>query len=258
VIGPDGSGRTNLTNSPEWEEVSPAWSPDGTRVAFTRFGEGHFDSDIFVMDGDGTGEVQLTATPNRHKFDPAWSPEGTQIAYSQPNRVGTSDLFVMNADGTGQTNLSMTHESDELTPAWSPDGTLIAFDMDGEIFVVAPDGTGLTQLNDRPGLASDPAWSPDGRRIVFVGTTYRGGHSSVDLYVMRADGRGVKRLIDPPRGLHATSPAWSPDGTKIVFVLTRISPYRQFLHIMDADGTNSTRLRGSENCLHPDWQPIGA
>jgi len=123
AMNADGTGRTNLTNSPQ-DEVSPVWSPDGTKVAFVRYQRWTPDQgwipDIWVMNSDGSGQDRITSG----EF-PAWSPDGSKIAFSLI--VGnTHDVLVMNADGSGQTNLTNSPQ-DEISPDWSPDGTKIAY-----------------------------------------------------------------------------------------------------------------------------------
>ncbi len=91
TMNPDGSDRQRLTSG---ADIEPAWSPDGTQIAFTRF-YGATQGEIFVMNADGSNQRRLTANANdRH---PAWSPDGTKIAFS--SRFG---LIIMNADGSNQ------------------------------------------------------------------------------------------------------------------------------------------------------------
>jgi TolB protein len=99
---------------------SPAWSPDGSRIAFA---SGGVQSDIHVMDADGTGVAQLTDDPG-HDGAPSWSPDGTKIAFisnrsGNPLVDGTLAIYVMNADGTGVEQLTNDAAYDA---AWSPAG----------------------------------------------------------------------------------------------------------------------------------------
>ncbi len=215
----DGTGVTQLTT--DLDAFNAAWSPDGTRIAFTRIINGAFD--IFVMNADGTGVTKLTSSSpassrkpvwcrDRIAFysdregdnDPTWSPSCGQIAFTS-KRDGFWQIYVINADGTGEKRLSDARASDEF-PAWSPDGSRIAFtsSRDGyyEIYVINADGTGLTRLTGDTAGNRFAEWSPDGRRIAF--TSDRGG--SDDVYVMNADGTNVIRVTND----RATDwgPAW--------------------------------------------------
>src|SRR5215216_6217269 len=109
VMNADGSYRTYLTSSPDWED-QPAFSPDGSKIAYVR------QEDVWVMNANGGAQTNLTQ--NRTTDDtPAWSPDGSKIAF-ETYRDGDWEIYVMNADGSGQTNLTR-HAGPESEPAWS-------------------------------------------------------------------------------------------------------------------------------------------
>ena len=168
VVNADGDGAANLTSDHETlgegRAVCPAWSPDGTHIAFAgRPGGESGDLEIWVMDADGASITQLTDNLDSEGC-PLWSPDGTRLLYTIYRDLGdlfpASEIWVMHADGTGQRMLAETGES----PSWSPDSTRIAYvsdrDGDREIFVMQADGTNQTQLtfNNDEDLA--PVWSP--------------------------------------------------------------------------------------------------
>ena len=270
VVRPDGPGHS----------AYPAWSPDGSRIAFTSDRDGSVD--IYAMNADGSGVTRLT---NDRAWDlvPAWSPDGSRIALIS-NRDAFAgrggDFFlnfrvhVMNADGSGVTRLT-SGSAFETTPAWSPDGSRIAFasnrdaselrddDLAGtQIYVMNADGSGVTRLTGAS-EASDysPAWSPDGSRIAFASDRGDSQRVNSDIYVMNADGSGITRLTgnsDWDDGF----PAWSPDGSRIAFMSTRDDSRREMfsIYLMNADGSGVTRLTGSsewEDAV-PAWSPDGS
>ena len=97
-----GTGIVNLTRSPGGDE-QPAWSPDGTRIAFSRHFQGN--SDIYAMNSDGTGQTNLTNLAGLNR-DHAWSPDGERLLFTRFRELA-SEVYVMNSDGTGQTNLDL-------------------------------------------------------------------------------------------------------------------------------------------------------
>ena len=114
----DGSGQTNLTSNPV-NDYGPAWSPDGTRIAYTSAHGSGLAPEVFVMNADGSGQTALTNDP-AFDWDPTWSPDGTKIAYMN-GRLAPSiqaDVFVMNADGSGQINVTKNPAIIEYQPAW--------------------------------------------------------------------------------------------------------------------------------------------
>ena len=117
VANADGSGARNLTNATSYDDDGASWSPDGTKIAFTRYFGGA--GEIYVMNADGSGLVNLTNDPS-NDAEPTWSPDGTKIAFST-NRGPTGDMeiFVMNANGTNPVNLTNSPANDS-DPDWQP------------------------------------------------------------------------------------------------------------------------------------------
>jgi len=162
VVDADGTDATRLTESPGFESA-PAFSPDGTKIAFMSDRDG--DNEIFVMNSDGSDPTNIT---NNTTYDaaPSWSPDGSKIAI-QSVRGGTdNEVVVMGSDGSSPTNLTSSAEVDDYDPAFSPDGRRIAFssnrDGDGELYAIdAADGSNIARLTDGPTLGLDPDWQPN-------------------------------------------------------------------------------------------------
>ena len=146
---------------------TPAWSPDGRKIAFVSRRDGN--SEIYVINADGSGQENLTQHPARDSH-PSWSRDGRKLAFVS-RRDGNSEIYVMNADGSAQENLTRQPANDSH-PSWSPDGRKLAFvsrrDGNSDIYVMNADGSGLRNVTRAPSNDLDPAWSPDGRAIAFV------------------------------------------------------------------------------------------
>ena len=201
VVNRDGSGLVRLTDSPEADD-NPAWSPDGSKIAFRSFRDGRL-GDIWVMSANGSSPVNLTPDPLPAVTDerrPAWSPDGTYIAFAS-NRGGTLDIWTMRSDGSDL--LQVTKDPDyDTEPTWSPTGTQIAFrrsnDDISDLMVVGARGNRLTRLS-APGHELMPSWSPNGRIIAY--SQFSPSGRNPQIYTVRPDGS--------ERMLRTTNPTWN-------------------------------------------------
>ena len=207
------TGRTtNLTRN-EVDDEDPAWSPDGTTIAFSSSRDGN--EELYAMRGDGSDLRRLTRTPEP-EFEPAWSPDGTRLAFTSAVRDAEGSeyhaVFVMNRDGTGRRRISAVDE-DASHPSWSPDGTHLAVQSGGtelgRVVIVSVDGGDRREL--RPVDVGEPAWSPDGARIAF--THFREQLNTSDVWVVGVDGTNARKIAT-----FASTPAWSPDGSRLAVV----------------------------------------
>ncbi len=199
VANADGSGKRRLAHAISYVpnpfgagkggHATPAWSPDGRKIAFMSNRDG--SEEIYLVNLDGSGLVNPTRSRGRDNR-PMWSPNGRLIAF-RSDRDGNGEVYVMNADGSGVRRLTRNPASDG-GPVWSPDGRKLLFVRfrhgNSDIYVMNRDGSGQRNLTPeaRPArIARDgsPAWSPDGRFIAFLSERDSTGR----IYVMTADGR---------------------------------------------------------------------
>jgi Tol biopolymer transport system component len=163
VANVDGTGVRPLFNNPG--DHSPAWSPDGSKIAFISERDGR--ARLYLMNADGSGEHPLTDhAGDDHRggsqasfvYDP-WSPDGTRIAFDY-DAIGEWGTYVINADGSGLTRLS---DHPTWFNGWSSSGDRIAFTdrrVPNDVYVVNADGTGLFNLTDSSFDDSDAVWVP--------------------------------------------------------------------------------------------------
>ena len=247
VVNADGTERVRLTRNPA-EEFSPAWSPDGTKIAFSRFTNSHFQ--IFVMEADGSGATQLTFD-DAAATGAAWSPDGTRIAYTRC--ADSCDVYVMDADGKNARRLTYGDPPGDESPTWSPDGRSIAFaDIDG-IFAIGPGGGAWSRVTAGPADDAHPDWSPRGDEIAFDGSR---GLFNGDIYVVGLTGKGMHQLTNS--AALDSNPSWSPDGRRVAFMRKANRKVQARLWVVNADGTQPTNLGAiGDSYSAPSWSPDG-
>jgi hypothetical protein len=247
TIGADGLDLRQLTTPPpppdefsrgdEW----PAWSPDGTRLAFVRYDR------IFVADRDGGNAVPLTPDTLFDQALPRWSPDGRSILFLLG--FGSDDgapLFSINADRTGLHRVPITipDAGGLVWFSWAPNGRRLAVvasrgifccSPEHQVWLINPDGTGAREVTDEGSsiFSRSLEWSPDGSRLLLIG-----------------NGISIKDTLDTPRRKIFTrdaifgSAAWSPDGTRLVFSMELFGDEStgDKLYVINSDGSGLIQL----------------
>jgi Tol biopolymer transport system component len=236
-----------------------AWSPDGSRIAFTR-GNNAGDDKVWVENADGTSVFPLEIGGGGAKRHPTWSPDSSKIAYAVVKNE-PEQIFIAPALGGLGTPLAngKGHE-----PNWSPDGSKISFDayQSGsssyvDLHVVNADGSGAPlTVPDQYTQWTFSSWSPDGGRLAYRST----GITGATVYrVMNADGSGDHPLA----GLGEADvryASWSPDGSRVVFEGALFSDISaDNLYVANTDGSGTPQpLTSTGKAKYPAWRVVTA
>ena len=261
------SGSAVLVSGTEASE-DEVWSPDGTRLALTLWGQDGETPAVYTMNPNGSDRALVA----RNATSPSWSPDGDSLVvvrqgFSELGEGGTQ-LVLAAADGS-QERLLLPKAGAPPTflssPAWSPDGNVIAFvGEDGRIELVTQDGEKLDGFEanvSKMGLS----WSPDSSRLAFNRYLESKGESH-DVVVVLDIATGKETVLSGEQQ-GAQAPEWSPEGDQIAFLSMRLretqpattghscggEPYDTHLWSMRPDGTKAHRLVKGEFYSRPSW-----
>jgi Tol biopolymer transport system component len=212
----DGGTPSSLLD-PSWFAADPAWSPDGTRIAFAGGGPSGATG-IYVMSADGSSPPRIVyagKTDLAAEAHPSWSPDGTKLVFQEGN-AALSDpqnfqLYAVSVDSSGPAvGIVPDAGTSMIDPAWSPDGKSVVCSLrfaatGGRIVILPVDSfiTGVEDLTQGFYVDVDPTWSPDGRFIAFA----RQAHGSWEIDTIQLDGGGAGSITRISEG---EDPAWQP------------------------------------------------
>jgi TolB protein len=252
VMDYDGANQHQVT-SLKSISLTPRWSPDATRIAFTCYMpfRGITSAQICIYSTDSNRLISFPRYRGTNS-SPAWSPDGSQLAFMS-SQGGDPEIYV--SDLTGAHLHRVTFAAGVSTsPAWNPKtGNQIVFVSDRAgspvLYLSNSDGSNVQKI-DLPdmGYVIDPSWSPNGQLIAF---SWRRPSGNYDIYVMDIVSHQLVELTrDEGRN---ERPSWAPDGRHLVFESTRTGT-RQIWSML-ADGSQPRQLTFQEQNESPNWSP---
>ena len=218
---------TRITSG-DWDDITPAPSPDGSRIAFASNRSGFWD--LYLLDLASGGVTQLTNTPE-YEGAPTWSPDGSFMAFEAYENDNLNIIVGPATDPLSDPITLTTSPAADHSPAWAPDGRHIAFVSDGEVILAnldETDGSRFRNLSNTE-LASEshPVWSPDGRWLAWASSSQSVGRSGI--YIWSTDKDLPATWIGD-----GNWPAWNASGDQIVTTLA--APNETYLTIYSTDG----------------------
>lgn len=246
-----GSAEVRSAGSPS---LSPAWAPDGRRIAYTAFVR---SGTPIVLQDLATGRRAIVPTTEQGlNITPVFAPDGRRLAFARGTEAGT-DIYLSAVDGLDAEvpqRLTVGRFADNLSPAWSPDGTRLAFistrARTPQLYVMGADGTGQEVLArfdyGATGTTSAPVWSPDGQFIAF----HRDIGGAPQLFVVDVATRAVRQLTGSGRN---EDPTWAPDGRHLAFVSSRGGA--RDLWVLDLETGRVRQLTTAGGARLPAWSP---
>lgn len=240
------------------DDVTPEWSPDGSKIVYASNRDGDFEIYVRTMGGQ---EQKLTNN-SAEDAHPSWSPSGDRIIFTSNRNGDYFQIYSMRADGSDVRQIGVIPGNHAMSPYYSPDGSRIVFmrasvaapvcQWNWDVWTMAADGSNQRRITSH--LAADmyPRWSPDGSLIIFAGCR---NFLDFDLYTINL-ATNVERRLTSWFLANEWVGAYSTDNRHLAFS-TDIDGNVE-VYIMPAGGGSATNLtRHTANDGVPSWKPAG-
>jgi TolB protein len=252
-VDADGQNAVQV-RSAGWPSLSPAWSPDARRFAYTAFVRA--GQPIVVQDLRSGDRVAVPGTEIGLNITPVFSPDGRKLAYAHGTEAGMDIYLSEERGGHWEAGSALTagRFADNLSPAWSPDGSRLAFISNRarspQLYVMNADGTGQELLArfdfGSTGQTSAPSWSPDGALIAF----HREVSGTPQVFVLDVAAGSLRQLTGSGRN---EDPSWAPDGRHMAFVSSRGNG--RDVWVLDLETGRLRQLTTGGGARLPAWSP---
>ncbi len=245
----DGSNTRELTHHRS-VTLTPAWSPDGTRIAYSLIAKNKKNvknTNLYEFDFR-TSKIKMLSDRTGINSGAHYHPDGKKIALTM-SFLGNPEIMVFDPDTKSVTRLTNSPGVD-VDPNWSPDGKHLSFVSNRAgapmVYRMNADGSDVRRLTFAGSYNATPSWSPQNNKIAFAGWI----DGRFDIFIMNPDGTNIERLTKNQG--NNEDPSFSPDGNFLVFSSNRAG--QKNIYVMNIDGTFVKRLTyGLGDCVSPRW-----
>ena len=260
---------TSLT-SDQGSAADPAWSPDGTKIVFTVFGQ---TGRLYLVNPDGSNmHLLFNEDPNYNDAAANFSPDGSRVIFRRCNftKYEACAIYTVKINGNGlnaitKFKVNTTDDNFDVKPEYSPDGNTISFSsfnrggVQNGIYLMGAHGNGIHLVTPTGLGAVNADWSPNGSKIVFW--THCCDPQEEAIATMNPDGTGITQLTHPGSD-HDLNPSYSPHGDMIVFEHVSADFSTSTIETMSAAGGAATPIHVDATLIggfsQPSWGPAGS
>jgi Tol biopolymer transport system component len=256
----NGSDVKQLTHRTTGEASTPAWSPDGKRIAFEQGAADFSTVQIWLMNADGSNKHRVFSDPSFQDQSPSFSPDGLRLIFNRCSApLEACAIYTIKLDGHGLTAITHFNQSVndfDIGPKYAPDGKTIAFGsfnrggVTAAVYLMGSHGANLRQLTPSGLEADAPDWAPDGTTLAFGSNCCNPLHAAI--WTVTPDGTGLKQLTFPGVN-HDFVPSYSPQGDQIAFERDPADFSSRTIMTIPASGGTPTLIQSQAG--DPSWGP---